>query len=280
MEVRQVGITPKLLDDYLRLFRACFPQATTFSAEYLHWLYALNPMGNVVGFDAWEDDELAAHYVCIPAHAEINGVPRRLLLSLNTATHPGFQGKGLFTRLAEATYGYATESGFDGVYGVANANSTPGFVRKLGFELVSPLDAKIGVGRLDRVARPEAVGFRRLWDQATLSWRISNPARPYAVAALAHGGIGAWAKTGKPGLIAWDEVDADAAGVDVAHAPLVARLHLGLRPAGVSRSGLWMDVPQRFRSSPLNLIFRPLGGAIERIERGTIRLGQLDFDAF
>src|SRR5215467_4083405 len=81
--------------------------------SYLQWLYRDNPCGHVVGFNAYAGDELAAHYATIPVEATLDGAPARGLLSLNTATHPTHQGKGLFTRLAERTYARASELGYE-----------------------------------------------------------------------------------------------------------------------------------------------------------------------
>jgi GNAT superfamily N-acetyltransferase len=123
-----------------------------------------NPDGRAVGFDAWDGERLAAHYVCVPARARVDGRLVPVLLSLNTATHPRLPGQGLFTKLAAMTFEAAGEAGFDGVYGVANANSTPGFIRKLGFQLVRPLDARSGWADL-RHGRPgpAALSFERSW---------------------------------------------------------------------------------------------------------------------
>ena len=84
--------------DCVRLFADCFPGVDKFSREYIDWLYSCNPDGKVVGFDARDGDRLAAHYVCIPARAQVGDEEVRVLLSLNTATHPDYQGKGLFRR--------------------------------------------------------------------------------------------------------------------------------------------------------------------------------------
>lgn len=286
MEIRPVSVEPAAFAQYAALFLQCFPGATHLNARYLEWLYAANPAGRVIGCDAWSDDgRLAAHYVCVPCEAVVRGSKRRVMLSLNTATHPDFQGKGLFTRLAEATYQAGAEAGIAGVYGVANANSTPGFLRKLGFSLVRPLDARIGPGRIDRVAPVEleqAAEFHRVWSRDALNWRAANPERRYRLVDVGDGVLGAEASTGKPGLSAWAEIARphDLAAPS-ARPALAMHLHLGLRPDRLARKrGLWFDVPQRLRSSPLNMIFRALQQDIESPDPGAILLGQLDFDAF
>lgn len=285
MDIRPIETTPGALTRYRALFEACFPSATHLREAYLHWLYAQNPCGVAVGFDAWAGEQLAAHYVCIPVDALVFGRPVRILLSLNTATHPSFQGKGLFTKLAEATYERGSQMGFGAVYGVANANSTPGFLRKLGFALVRPLDALVGFGRIDpgEPAPAAEVSFRRLWSAESLRWRMSNPVRPYRMIQLDKRRVGAYAPTGRLGFYAWDELTAPP-GMDAERAraslrPLL-RLHLGLRPASWRRPATWVPIPQRLRPSPLNLIYRPLAARIAAPADDSIVLGQLDFDAF
>src|SRR5579859_5968770 len=99
-----VATTPEALSRYAALFLKCFPGTSHLNEKYLEWLYARNPAGPVVGMDAMAGDVLAAHYVCIPAQIWLENVQVKALLSLNTATHPDFQGKGLFTTLAQKTY--------------------------------------------------------------------------------------------------------------------------------------------------------------------------------
>ena len=54
--------------------------------------------------------------------------------SIDTMTHPRSQGKGVFTKLANACYGIAKERGIQLLYGFPNPSSYPGFVRKLGWK--------------------------------------------------------------------------------------------------------------------------------------------------
>lgn len=284
MDVRASRTDEAALGAYAGLFRACFPSATHLDARYLRWLYADNPAGAVVGMDAWDGDRLAAHYVCVPAEAHWLGRDCRVLLSLNTATHPDYQGRGLFTRLAERTYAAGVEQGFHAVYGVANANSTPGFLRKLGFGLVGPLDARIGIGRIEPRPPEESQrgsAFHRRWTIDALRWRCANPARPYFMHRVSADALGVSASTGWPGLRAWAELPGALDPKAAALAPVGLRLHLGLRPGPCpSSGGAWIDIPARFRTSPLNLIFRSLVDGSEPLDRRSVFFGTLDFDAF
>ncbi|SIS83856.1 GNAT family N-acetyltransferase [Insolitispirillum peregrinum] len=280
--------SPTTLPAYASLFRTCFPGAAIANPAYLNWLYAENPSGPVVGFDAWAGDTLAAHYVCVPVETMLAGIPCRCLLSLNTATHPAWQGQGLFTRLAQATYEMATADGYAAVYGVANANSTPGFLRKLAFQAVAPLEARIGIGGVShKRAWPDVCAssmFRRRWTAASLRWRMSNPLNPVQARHLNGQQWGFTARTGRPGVVAYGEswLEQPDHGPDLpsSRSPLGLRVFLGLMPPALAAYGRFVPLPAVLKPSPLNLIYRRLGAGPETLDPGSTLLGFLDFDAF
>ena len=277
-----IGADHAALKRYQSLFESCFSGLPKFLPDSLKWLYEANPDGQAVGFDAFEGDELAAHYVCVPATIRVNGSVERTLLSLNTATHPRYQGKGLFTKLAEMTYSAGSEQGFGSVYGVANANSTPGFVRKLGFQLVEPLRAMVGIGRLkiDFDAISANAQFVRAWAPDTLAWRCANPAN--GVRHCVGSGIaGFQARTMSNYLPAYAELPAElGTGIPVQASMSPLRLYLGLIPDGACLYKRYFDIPDRLRPSPLNLIFRDLMSGGRCLEKGRVSFSFLDFDAY
>ncbi|SDP57082.1 Acetyltransferase (GNAT) domain-containing protein [Ralstonia sp. 25mfcol4.1] len=280
----QAGVEADKLLRYRALFLKCFPTADKFRhPAFLRWLYAGNPDGQVVGFDAFDGDLLIAHYACVPAMVRIGGSQARALLSLNTATHPEYQGKGLFTQLANMTYRHAAELGFDCVYGVANANSTPGFVRKLGFQLVQPLDARLGIGGLgidfDAVARNAE--FERTWTREAIGWRQANPVN--AIQCQRHGQkLSLTAQASGRILSAYAELPVSAALQSAATGGRGApfRLYLGLTPDGACEFHTYAQIPARLRPSPLNLIYRSLQGESRQLTRGHVQFSFLDFDAY
>jgi GNAT superfamily N-acetyltransferase len=147
-QIKQTAIDSVSIASYLSLLGDAFGKLELFTKEYIQWQYADNPDGNIVGFNAYDGETLAAHYVTQPMQAVVRGVEMKGLLSLNTATHPQHQGKGLFVKLANQTYSYAAEQGYDFVIGVANQNSVHGFTKKMGFQLVGQLHALLGIGAL------------------------------------------------------------------------------------------------------------------------------------
>lgn len=278
-----IQFTPAVMAQYGALFSACFPDGSMFTPAYLEWLYVGNPDGAAVGFDAWEGEQLAAHYVCVPATVAINGVTVKVLLSLNTATHPQFQGKGLFTKLATLTYEAGAAAGFDGVYGVANGSSTPGFIRKLGFQLVRPLEARVGLGRLhtDASAPLADTAFRRIWTDTTLAWRCARPGNPVTMRRSTHGREFFAAAFGKavPAYAILPPADAPTAP-PIGHLASPLRLFLGLVPDAQRHYWNYASIPQRFRPSPLNLIYRSFTARVERLDPSAVTFSFLDFDAY
>lgn len=283
MIFRTVSTDTPSLQQYQKLFKECFPMSSKFSLGLLKWLYEDNPEGRVVGFDAYDGDELAAHYVCVPGTFILNGKIERTLLSLNTATHPKHQGKGLFTKLAEKTYEDGVQLGFHSVHGVANANSTPGFIRKLGFQLVEQLKAKIGLGciltpsDLKKSVQPQ---FKRVWTPEAIAWRCSKPNNPVRrcngdnVAVFQARSVSRW-------LPVYAELDSDIGSAlenQASMSPL--HLYLGLQPDGLNSFQNYVDIPSFVRPSPLNLIFRDLTAGTRSLERGQVSFSFLDFDAY
>lgn len=287
MEFAPIQHDAATLAQYGALFATCFPTTDKFTAAYLTWLYVDNPDGRAVGFDAWDGKRLAAHYVCVPARAWVEGKEVSVLLSLNTATHPDYQGKGLFTKLAAMTYEAGAAGGYDGVYGVANGNSTPGFVRKLGFQLVRPLEARIGLGGLQHgPSTPSpALSFERSWSAAALRWRCANPDNPVS-ARVAGDKVAFYAPAAGNKLPAYAELpraalDAGLGALPVAAAPLSPlRLFIGLAPDAASSYWNYVSIPRRLRPSPLNLIYRSFSPRVAALDPARIAFSFLDFDAY
>ena len=160
MEFREIQQKDLTLQEELLI--TCFPQSK-ITSSYLDWLYFSNPLGNVVGFNAFEGEVLAAHYACIPTRIG----NRSGLLSLNTATHPEYRSRGLYQRLAHMTYERWCQD-FEFVVGVANSQSSTAFVKHLGFRELGRLNLRYG-----KLLRP-AEGARN-WSVAEIEWRTDSP---------------------------------------------------------------------------------------------------------
>lgn len=268
--IEKVKVDETALHEILQLMRLAFEgHAEKFSLEYLKWQYAENPVGIIVGFNAYMGDELAAHYVTMPIYMMINGEKTLGVLSLNTATHPNHRGKRLFTLLAEKTYEYAAQNGYKFVIGVANAQSTPGFLKHLKFKMIGPLTFKIGMG-LNLFQRTDYT-FTRYWDKDLIDWRLKNPSMEY----YKNGDmIVSPIKRGFKKLVHHDNVGL------VSLKKLYGRpfnLYIGYG-ADLSK-GCYYEVPKFIEHSPFNLIFRDLtDGTIPEVTKDNILFELIDFD--
>lgn len=279
VEIKPSGTTPEQLAAYSDLLGHVFGPLPKFTISALEWLYRDNPEGAVVGADAWSGDTLAAHYVAIPVRARVQGISVKGLLSLNTATAPDFQGKGLFTTLAETTYAAAREQGFQCVFGFANANSTPGFLRKLAFQQVRGLEA--GLLLLPpRQLSDAPIGFQVDWAPASLAWRLANPAAKYRVARQGDL-LGVWAETGFSLLRCAAFLPGHAEVAATSGRPWTPPLFIGLEPRLSLAAHGFTPIPARLRPSPLNMIWRRLDESLpEALDPETAAVNFLDFDPY
>jgi hypothetical protein len=293
------------------LLAEVFPGSGISQPEYLRWLYEQSPFGPVIETNL--DDELgrAGHYALVPITLTRDGADRSAALSLNTAVHERARGGGTFVRLASETIAEARRRGVETVVGVANANSTPGFVRRLGFELLTPLPASamlptpgsrggIRSGWADAsafardglAARAEpllaapATGEARRWTPETLRWRLARPGARY-VLHRADDLLAVSCRDGRHGVrvavllkvFAASRVAAGRrralvrAACRVHRAPIA--LHVGLNDLVDFRG---VALPERLRESPLNLIYRSLQAPPPAAS--IVRFEFLDFDAY
>ncbi len=279
--------------------------------EYLRWLYVDSPFGPVVEANLEDDAGRAGHYALVPVALARDGAPLPGALSLNTAVHERARGGGTFVRLAGEAIELAAARGIRALVGVANANSTPGFLRRLDFELLGPLPASVLLPRPGRgpvirsgwsgpsafepgglaagsgeLMRAPASGEARLWDERTLAWRLARPGGRYAL--HRSGGLLAVSTLARrrgmrvavllkvfaaAPLQAAEQRALVRAACRLHRAPLA--LHVG-RNRHVAFRGV--RLPERLRDSPLNLIYRsleqpPRPGSIVDFEF-------LDFDAY
>ena len=272
----EVGVyKDNLLDKVVNLFVDTFNWTSKFSREYLEWQYLQNPMGEVVSFNAFANDgTLAAHYAAIPIYMILDGKKERGLLSLNTATHPNHQGHHLFTMLADKTYQYAKEKGYKYVIGVANANSTHGFLKYLGFYLVAPLDFKIGIG--DIFKSPIIDNMNRVfWDIETLKWRLSCPEYKYSIAGNTIHGYRTEPMFHTSVAKMPDGITREMLGLKKTFD--IFNIYIGL--GANTKNGFYFNLPKFIKRSPFNLIFKDLtDGKLPKITKDNIFFQLLDFD--
>lgn len=286
------SVTAKLVKGYLSddeiektasLLALVWPNSG-FSREYLYWLYCENPAGPAETYNVWDKGQIVAHYAAIPVKAKLFGNNERGLLSLNTAVHPLHRGKGYFKTLATRTFEDAHACGANFVVGVANANSTALFRRQLRFQLVCPLTVKIGLGTIKHLSKQvkEEQDYVQSWDAQTLAWRIKKPGTKYRFIER-NNTITIVRDTYKYGIWAIMH-EVESSKIDMHH-PHPFRwnpftLWIGLDSSCDWENSLYVNLPDRFKASPLNLVFKDLSGLGRTFNPQKILFSLLDFDAF
>ncbi len=260
---------------YSKLLSRVFNKNPKFTPEFLLWQYSQNPNGSIIGSDAFFNGELIAHHATIPVVYSFFGKQYKGILAINNVTHPDHQGKGLLTELGNATFNEAKRLNYDFVITVTNANSTHGYLNKFGFRLISPLAVKIGFGKIIPLdIRTQNV--YSCWTKESLAWRLKNPAICYH-----HDNQSILAKVNKIGLCAQLKY-LDILEID----ELLLKSHksnfniwIGLSKEK-KESGMFFNMPDFLKPSPLNLLFKDLQGNIPIFGKGDICFELADFDAF
>ncbi len=242
MEIRALDLTPAGLDDCVGLLRLAMPIAGHLNARLLHWQYAENPAGRALGLNVYDQGRLVCHCVVQPLEARLFGIEARGVMSMNAATHPSYHGRGLYFSLAQQIYAQAQDHGYEFGVAVTNDASTSGFINKVGFELLRPLEVRLGLG-----------GVAGLEPAARASSGTTAPAAPIADLAVTQAAVPSAAKA-KENTATTDAATHGAATADTATIEATAA------PATAAEAGAGLDLQKVW--SPQALAWRlasPLG---------------------
>lgn len=271
-----------------------------FSKEYVNWLYRANPCGPEISVNFMRGERCLAHYAVVPQHWRDGAEILPMALSLNTAVGAECRGRGMFTRMADATYRRALDNrDIAAILGVANANSTHGFVKSLGFQLVAPLPVRMGVivpwhgadvTEVEPTDLPETLfapnGVAQAWTRDTLAWRLASPLTRYRLHLHESGALVSCRiiQSGVPMMIILKILAAP--GTRVATGRLLAAaakahgtpvyLHAGFNSQAKIPG---IPLPRRILPSPLNLIYRPMKASAPPVFTPA-SFEFLDFDAY
>jgi GNAT superfamily N-acetyltransferase len=244
----------------------------TFDIEGFRKWYLNNPMGKVISFNAFYEDELVAHYACIPYKMEVESRVVTGLFDMATVTHPDHRGRGLFKKLATTTYEYAKAHGFEFVLGVANANSFPGYMKYFPFTFVGQLDVKMGLGT--NIECGEDKTYKVYWDKDSFNWRLKCDTADYCrkgysllgkYNAMVQTYMGSYSES----LLASSDAQDKLWGFR-------PKLYVGM---GAKFKSLYLTVPKFIKRSPFNLIFLDLTeGKLPQITKDNTFFQLFDFD--
>jgi len=213
-----------------RLFFASFGQRSL--GEVWDWAYQHNPNGEPIVTLCHDEGELVGHYAIVPMPLSNGTTRKNSYISMTTMVAESHRKYGLFTQLAQANYAMAKDLGVDFVFGFPNSQSTPGFRKRLEWQLpesdyVATVDkptllALASAGQLDKGDR---FGLD-LNESALREWRLSRPGATYV---FEHGL--AYKRHGDTvDLLWWDRPASLAHLPDGARVNLLVDAALGLEP--------------------------------------------------
>ena len=271
-KIEKLDTSESSLTEVTRFLQESFPKNTKFTDTFVKWQYALNPLGPMEGFNAWDGDKIVSHFAGLPIEMSLFGQKRKGLLCINVCTNAQYRGRKYFTRLGQKTIEDATINGYDFMIAVPNANSSHAFLKYFGFYLIAPLTVKLGTG-LDIYTDKEANCFKT-WDEEQWKWRLANPTNHYSYESLkaVTSPISFFAKTISKALLP----EQIAKELPNKNSLRLLNLYIGL--GADTKKGIYFNFPSFIKRPPFNLVFKDLKGDLPTIAKEDIFLQLIDLD--
>ena len=136
-EIRQA--IPEDLDQVIALLRETMQRGDDARfIELFRWKHLDNAFGLSPAWVALDGDRIIAARYFMRWEFERREVRYRAVRAVDTATHPDYQGKGLFRQLTLGAIDDLTTNGVDFIFNTPNDQSRPGYL-KMGWQLVGVL---------------------------------------------------------------------------------------------------------------------------------------------
>ncbi len=168
--------------------------------EYLQWYYESNPDGRAICGVRDDHEGRLATYALVP-QAWRRGDEQALLgITVDACVRRGAQRAGVFRELAREVFDASHAAGVSGTLTIANSNSTPAFVEKLGLRFLGglpvtavvplvaartvtnvPLDESTIAAMAADCAARTTPGWIHDWTIESLRWRLASPVRDYTI---------------------------------------------------------------------------------------------------
>jgi GNAT superfamily N-acetyltransferase len=111
-------------------------------AAFYRWKHHENPFGRSPAWVAVDDGRVVALRVWLRWRFVRSGHRWEAVRAVDTATHPDYQGRGIFRRLTTSSLEKLHEEGFAHVFNTPNEQSRPGYL-KMGWEEVGKLPVAV-----------------------------------------------------------------------------------------------------------------------------------------
>ena len=156
--------------------------ATRKTNDFWHWKHTVNPFGESYGLYAWHDEKRIAIGLRILMRWQFESPAGEIIhavRAVDTATHPDFQRRGIFSALTRQALDNLKQEGVHLVFNTPNQYSLPGYL-KLGWQVVaklpmyikiiSPLSMMLKIMRLKPVAQ-QPIQFDKYFSSQILTWQ-------------------------------------------------------------------------------------------------------------
>ncbi|NDV67432.1 GNAT family N-acetyltransferase [Dysgonomonas sp. 25] len=269
--LKEITVDEESLKEITAFLQESFPKNKKFTLDFVRWQYTQNPLGQMRGYNAYDNGKIISHFAGLPIDMNLFGKERKGLLCINVSTNENYRGKKLFTLLGEKTIEYAQANGYDFMIAVPNANSSHAFLKYFGFYLISPLTVKLGVGK--NIYSDKAFNCYKTWDENQMHWRLQNPDNKYHFTRkFISTPISYFFKTLSKNPL--PDAVAHIASSGIGFRPY--NLYIGL--GAETKKGWYINIPSFVKRPPFNLVFRDLTGEIPAIKKEDIFLQLIDLD--
>ena len=281
MTISYLNSSTEKIEEYYNLYKRCFKNfPLTKNSSYLDWLYKDNPIGNFIGIDAVENENLIGQVGGIPQEFNFNGEKIKILQSINVCVDSNYRGKNLFSEMANRLEIYAKGQGFSFIIAIANEPASYVWKKSINMNLLSPLDALIGFGNLDlNEYKSQSNHFFQIWNKKNLNWRANNPHNKINMCnkgnkiQLTSSSINSLVK-----IFTFVDNNDYQLSFNKNEFNFFPKLFLGLVP-NIKRK-FFIKIPNFLKPSPLNFMYKDITGSQNKIEKNYIFLSYIDFDAY
>lgn len=134
---------------------------------FFRWKHRENPQGESPAWVAADGEKVVGYRTFVRWQFDYGGEKLAAVRAVDTATHPEYQGQGIFTQLTQHALSALEDEGVDLIFNTPNERSLPGYL-KLGWQEVGRLPASFrprSLGSLLKVARARTPASK--WSEPT-----------------------------------------------------------------------------------------------------------------
>lgn len=153
----------------IELMRSSLGESLLPKSEQLwRWKHEQNPFGKSFVCVAEEDGILIGLRAFMQWQWQTPSGTRQAIRAVDTATHPNFQGKGIFKKLTLHQLEQCKLAGIHFVFNTPNTQSMPGYL-KMGWQLQGRMPLKI------KLHKPLAIGWNKMFNKNKFTGVSADP---------------------------------------------------------------------------------------------------------